>query len=187
MKPRENTLERRKRSNPAETTNHAISIPQIAFDMTRQESSPHPQVLMIQRNDDWPASTSQTIPTSTDTVSFDLTSSTTNSLPGSVETDYERPVTIETPTSEATEISKPMKKAPPYPHTAPTNPAICRRYDWLVKPSELSLDNVHSPSLLDLGYCAGTCPFPLENDLYNFTLHSYLVDQYRFTITGFIN
>ncbi len=68
---------------------------------------------------------------------------------------------------------------PPHPSKVPPSPTVCKRHDWLVRPSDISLENVLRPEYLDLGFCSGTCPYPLQNDVYNYTLHSYFVDQHR--------
>lgn len=86
--------------------------------------------------------------------------------------------TIKPPTKSTTKKPKKEKKSPPHPIDSPS-PFACRKYELLVTPADLGLDNVIKPNLLDLGFCAGNCPYPLENDFFNFTVHSYFIDQFR--------
>lgn len=55
----------------------------------------------------------------------------------------------------------------------------CQRRSFMVKPEDVDWNNVLKPDEMDLGYCSGTCPFPLEDHYYNFSLHSFLLDRYR--------
>jgi hypothetical protein len=56
---------------------------------------------------------------------------------------------------------------------------LCRKVEWSVNVDDIDWPEVISHKKIDLGYCAGECPFPLENDHYNFTLHSYFVDKFK--------
>jgi len=68
----------------------------------------------------------------------------------------------------------------PLPSPAQPEPRLrCHREEWLVRPSDIGLDDILAPPLLDLGYCTGDCPFPLLNDVFNFSLHSYFIDRHR--------
>ncbi|CAL8109356.1 unnamed protein product [Orchesella dallaii] len=55
----------------------------------------------------------------------------------------------------------------------------CQRRNFEVLPEEVNWVGVVSPEKLDLGYCSGTCPTPLQDHYYNITLHSFLLDRYR--------
>ncbi|ODM96258.1 Bone morphogenetic protein 4 [Orchesella cincta] len=55
----------------------------------------------------------------------------------------------------------------------------CQRRSFEVLPEEVHWMNVVSPEKLDLGYCSGGCPTPLQDQRYNITLHSFLLDRYR--------
>ncbi|CAL8135923.1 unnamed protein product [Orchesella dallaii] len=55
----------------------------------------------------------------------------------------------------------------------------CQRREFFAYAHEVYWLNLISPLKLDLGYCSGTCPSPLQDQYYNMTLHSFLLDRYR--------
>lgn len=55
---------------------------------------------------------------------------------------------------------------------------MCQRHQWSVQTKDLDLD-LYRPRTIDLGFCAGSCPFPFLSSQYNVTLHSIILGHYR--------
>jgi len=67
----------------------------------------------------------------------------------------------------------------PSPSIEPPSKTCCRIHSLIVRPKELHWNNVITPESFDLGYCSGSCPFPMQSEYYNHTLHTILLDRYR--------
>lgn len=57
---------------------------------------------------------------------------------------------------------------------------LCQRYEWEVDPvRDLQWDKVITPRRIELGFCAGKCPVPLGNEMFNYTFHTLFVDRFK--------
>ncbi|OXA47006.1 Bone morphogenetic protein 4 [Folsomia candida] len=58
--------------------------------------------------------------------------------------------------------------------------SLCHREDWNVDThADIEWYDMVQPKRLELGFCAGACPFPLQNDHFNYTLHTFFQDRHR--------
>ena len=90
--------------------------------------------------------------------------------------------------SEKTKIVKGQDVSPEYniaqgqqPGSSQTTSSIdfCQRRTWLVDAHDIGLHNAVYTGKLDLGYCAGECPYPIMDGRYNFTQHAFFLDRHR--------